>query len=590
MSRVPSGKILKVVVHQRQKNGDIYVVERDTRYDPAKKYNVILKTRLLCKIPKGASDPVPTRPRKKPISCRSAEEAEACTDACTGIEASCMRTGLEAVLSHVGRASGVDGAVWRAMEPGDALKAVSIARYIVATDGGPLPEIEEWQLRHELPYRDGISEDVYHRLFEDLGCSETARQKLFVALNEGSDAKDGIFYDSTTVSTYSKNIDGSRIGFNKDKDGLPVLRILTFYSYKHNKPVAYALQPGNISDKASIPEAIGQINCLNIKKITLVTDTGFTCQKNIVAYIKNNIPFLTLVPSSWVWIREHVDKQLDNLENINSLIQMHGEDDVDIKGTTVKDMHDFTWERKNNYKDKKKGEQEIINKKVYIHIYKSKARNTASCDDFTIKIKKLQSLIENDEELTDAQINMRDEFFIVEKKHGKIIAKIDNEKYQHSIQRKGIFVTISTSIKDTKEALEYYRKREWIENFFKMYKDDAGGKKPRVWKYETYKGRVMVQFISMCYYSWLYNKIGELKKTLGKENGDKRHDLQVNLDAEKDLLKWLNKMSLHRILLYFDAYETVKVNKNNKRISSWSTATTERDRLFLKKIGMKLRS
>ena len=283
-----------------------------------------------------------------------------------------------------------------------------------------------------------------------------------------------------------------------------------------------------------------------------------------------------------------MDKQLDNLENINSLIQMHGEDDVDIKGTTVKDMHDFTLERKNNYKDKKKGEQEIINKKVYIYIYKSKARNTASCDDFTIKIKKLQSLIENDEELTDAQINMRDEFFIVEKKHGKIIAKIDNEKYQHSIQRKGIFVTISTSIKDTKEALEYYRKREWIENFFKMYKDDAGGKKPRVWKYETYKGRVMVQFISMCYYSWLYNKIGELKKTLGKENGDKRHDLQVNLDAEKDLLKWLNKMSLHRILLYFDAYETVKVNKNNKRISSWSTATTERDRLFLKKIGMKL--
>ena len=211
MSRAPSGKILKVVVNQKQKNGDIYVVERDTRYDPAKKYNVILKTRLLYKIPKGASDPVPTRPRKKPATCRSAEEAGTCTDACTGIEASCMRTGLEAILSHVGRVSGIDKAVQRAMDRGDALKAVSIARYIVATDGGSLPEIEEWQLRHELPYRDGISEDVYHRLFEDLGCNETARQKLFIALNEGSEANDSIFYDSTTVSTYSKNIDWSRI-------------------------------------------------------------------------------------------------------------------------------------------------------------------------------------------------------------------------------------------------------------------------------------------------------------------------------------------------------------------------------------------
>jgi len=590
MSRAPSGKILKVVVNQKQKNGDIYVVERDTRYDPAKKYNVILKTRLLYKIPKGASDPVPTRPRKKPATCRSAEEAGTCTDACTGIEASCMRTGLEAILSHVGRVSGIDKAVQRAMDRGDALKAVSIARYIVATDGGSLPEIEEWQLRHELPYRDGISEDVYHRLFEDLGCNETARQKLFIALNEGSEANDGIFYDSTTVSTYSKNIDGSRIGFNKDKDGLPVIRLLTFYSYKRNKPVAYAIQPGNISDKASIPEAIGQINCLSIKKILLVTDTGFTCQKNLGEYVKNNIPFLTLVPSSWMWIREYIDKQLDNLEDINSLIQMHGEEDVDIKGVTVKDMHDFVWERKNNYKDKKKGEKETINKKIYIHIYKSKARNSATCEDFTIKIKKLQSLIENNEELTDAQINMRDEFFTVEKKNNKIIAKIDNEKYQYAVQRKGIFVTISTSVKDTKEALECYRKREWIENFFKMYKDDAGGKKPHVWKYETYKGRVMVQFIAMCYVSWLYNKIGELKEALGKENGDKRHDLSVNLDAENNLLKWLNKKSLHQILLYFDAYETVKVNRSNKRIKSWSTATTERDKLFLGKIGMELRS
>ena len=32
---------------------------------------------------------------------------------------------------------------------------------------------------------------------------------------------------------------------------------------------------------------------------------------------------------------------------------MHGEEDVDIKGVTVKDMHDFVWERKNNYKDSK---------------------------------------------------------------------------------------------------------------------------------------------------------------------------------------------------------------------------------------------
>ena len=29
-------------VRQPQKNGDIYVIERQTRYDPVKKYNVVL--------------------------------------------------------------------------------------------------------------------------------------------------------------------------------------------------------------------------------------------------------------------------------------------------------------------------------------------------------------------------------------------------------------------------------------------------------------------------------------------------------------------------------------------------------------------
>ena len=50
MSRAPSGKILKYTYKKVQKNGDIYVFERETKYDPGKKYNVVLHERLLYKI------------------------------------------------------------------------------------------------------------------------------------------------------------------------------------------------------------------------------------------------------------------------------------------------------------------------------------------------------------------------------------------------------------------------------------------------------------------------------------------------------------------------------------------------------------
>lgn len=39
MPAKPSGEIKTKIVHQPQKNGDIYVLERQTIYDPEKKYN-----------------------------------------------------------------------------------------------------------------------------------------------------------------------------------------------------------------------------------------------------------------------------------------------------------------------------------------------------------------------------------------------------------------------------------------------------------------------------------------------------------------------------------------------------------------------
>ena len=118
-------------------------------------------------------------------------------------------------------------------------------------------------------------------------------------------------------------------------------------------------------------------------------------------------------------------------------------------------------------------------------------------------------------------------------------------------------------------------------------KNKTDGAKPRVWSYEAFKGRVTVQFIALCYYSWLSNAISALKKSLGKKNGDPRHDLEENLKAEKRLSSWLENKSLHQILLWFDAIETTTVRRNGK-VHSRTTESTARDRLLLEKLGMKV--
>ncbi len=59
----PSGEIKTSTVRVRQKNGDIYILERKTIYNREKKYNQVLSSKLVGKIPKGEENPVPTRPK-----------------------------------------------------------------------------------------------------------------------------------------------------------------------------------------------------------------------------------------------------------------------------------------------------------------------------------------------------------------------------------------------------------------------------------------------------------------------------------------------------------------------------------------------
>lgn len=65
MPAIASSEIKTRIVHQPQKNGDIYVIERKTLCDPEKKYNKVLSSKILSKIPKGTDMPVPTRPKRR---------------------------------------------------------------------------------------------------------------------------------------------------------------------------------------------------------------------------------------------------------------------------------------------------------------------------------------------------------------------------------------------------------------------------------------------------------------------------------------------------------------------------------------------
>ena len=95
-----SGEIKTRIIHNTQKNGDIYVYERQTVYDLDKKYNRVLSSKLLSKIPKGSNSPVPTRPKKPDFGKGQEVSGE--------ITASRNHIGMMEIIDHIGSASGID--------------------------------------------------------------------------------------------------------------------------------------------------------------------------------------------------------------------------------------------------------------------------------------------------------------------------------------------------------------------------------------------------------------------------------------------------------------------------------------------------
>ena len=101
MARKHSEETVTRIIRQRQKNGDIYVIERQTRYDPEKKYNVVLSSKIIGKIPLGQNQVVPTRPKWP--------SGEKVSNLPTPLlTASRMRVGMMDIIDHIGRVSGID--------------------------------------------------------------------------------------------------------------------------------------------------------------------------------------------------------------------------------------------------------------------------------------------------------------------------------------------------------------------------------------------------------------------------------------------------------------------------------------------------
>ena len=577
MPAKPSGEIKTKIIHQTQKNGDIYVLERKMIYDPEKKYNKVLSTKLISKIPKGENTPVLTRPK------RSKNDGLVRN---TGyISAKRTHVGMMDIIGHIGNVSGIDDAVYASTDIGTAQKIISLARYLLATNGQSLPGIQTWQYNHPLPYEDGISEDIYHNLFVQVGLDESLQQNFFRKRCESLSAKDALAYDSSTISVYSENQNEARYGFNKAHDGLKTIKLLTLYSIDSRQPVAFTKQPGNLPDVTSVTNAIKQLSALGVNTAEIITDNGYYSEHNLSELLLAGFDFITLAKTSIKWIRPEIDKQMEALDDFRSLCPF----DHTTHGVSVLLMHDFEKTRKyaSHKTGAKKGSVETFSRRIYLNIYFNHSRQNADKIALENDLFELKTLLEGGtsiDGLSKAAQEKAHKYFTLKKRGNKVTVVADNKAIQEANKYHGYFVLVSNKERDPFECLRKYRKRETIESFFEAEKQHADGTRARVWYTDTLRGRMFVQFVALCYYEYFSEEIRKLKKILESEISSGK--LGSNeLKTTKKLSSWVNNTPLYLQLQWFDAVERGEIS-SKLRNRRWNTEVTACDSLYLQKIGL----
>jgi hypothetical protein len=270
------------------------------------------------------------------------------------------------IIDHIGKISGIDDALYASTDVGTAQKIISVARYLLATNGQSLPGIATWQYNHPLPYTEGISEEVYHRLFKEVGLDESLQQSFFKNRCDMLNGGAGIAYDSTTYSTYSENQLEARYGFNKASDGLKTVKYLALYSIEHRQPIAFTKQPGDLPDVLTIGNALNQLLTLGVSGAEIITDNGYYSEQNISEMYQAHFDFITLAKTGLKWIKSEIDNHYNDIDKLSNVCPY----DPTTHGITVMLMRDFIKIRK--YANKKAGQHKGVKKSfpaefIYIH-------------------------------------------------------------------------------------------------------------------------------------------------------------------------------------------------------------------------------
>lgn len=387
---------------------------------------------------------------------------------------------------------------------GKALLALSIFQ---AVEGRALYLAEDWLNERELleTMKNSVDSETVYALVTRCGANIDERERFFEEWLKRFKASSGIICDTTSISTYSPNLESAEYGYNRDGENLPQINLNLAADQDSGLPIWYRTLPGSIPDASSLMCSSSMLMELGLRSFSFSLDRGFYSQSNINELLANGLNFLIGVPFSVKQASSLVRKYRIALMSPKRSFLFHGKLMRYVKSP---------WKQTTCKKTGKSRELEA-------HLFYEPTRQSE-------QVKRLEAAVFSLEEKAAKEIFLsKQEAYLWRNENAGglsccLAVKRDSED-KILICRKARAVAKMTSNMgyalvlsskaglNPEEALTRYRNRDQVEKLFDSLKNEDGHNRLRTGVDESASGRLLIAFVSLILRAELENRMRKAK-------------------------------------------------------------------------------
>jgi transposase len=376
-----------------------------------------------------------------------------------------------------------DTGLLKAMEkslPGQYLRVLSLA-YFLVQKGLPLSRCEMWSTSNRHPYSEAIISQRVSELLIEFGESE--RQMFFKTWMKSLSSKENMFYDITSISSYSELNEYVRWGHNRDNEKMPQINLAMLFGHDSGLPAYYRRLQGSISDVSTLKTTVSSLDKIGQSKLVFVMDRGFYSETNVDALFDAHYSFILACPRR-KWVDALYDEYRDKIQHHENIYKT-GEREI-LYMTT----HLHKWKER----------------RCYIHIYYNNIKAAEEKSEFDGKLAVWRDELTAGKEKKENAWAYRKYFIIKDTPaRGRSVAFNEEAILEDRKKYVGFFCLMSSKKMNPLTALEVYRRKEAVENSFDDLKNQLDMKRLRIQSSAAMDARLFIQFIALILLSQIRN-------------------------------------------------------------------------------------